>query len=1292
MSTHLDTKVDVLRAALAYVPMDRRLELLTGNTVPTRSEGTALFADICGFTPMTERLAREVGPHRAGEELSRILDAIYGPMIGAVHAQKGSVIGFAGDAITCWFDGDDGHRAITSGLDMLARIARLTLPESLAGGPPIAIKVAVTRGVVERAVIGDPQIQVFDAIVGPPIERLAVVDSVARKDELLVCSEVLAKIGDELTIGATYEAPTGERFTSITRIAHPHPPNAESDFALEHVASELARPWLLAPVFERLANGHGGLLAEFRSAAALFVGFRGIGDIDDTQEFVDGVAKLDGLVQWVQQVVSRHGGFVIQLTIGDKGLYLYAAFGAPIAHEHVVRRALSAALELAAPPKDLEHASEPRIGVGYGRMWTGAYGSDLQRTYGVLGDETNTAARLMGKAQPGQILVSPPVLAASEGRFRFEPLGELALKGKRSIAVHMLSSRVDWTSVRPPTPETQMVGRREQRAVLHDLVARLPGSGAIEPIVVEGEAGLGKSMIVTDLVTHASSQLCRVLIGTADPTERATPFYAWRPVFSALVEDTAGKELVSKLKERLSPELVELLPLAGSVLGVDMPESALTSHLRGPARASRTLEFLARLFADLRGPLPALLIIEDAHWLDSSSWALLERVRDTGIRLGIVVTTRPASEVTGALAAHLSGARMLRLEAIQLNEMLEIVRQRLHAHEIGPEVADIIHSKAEGNPFFAEELALALRDAGIIVVDSGVCRLVGVLDEASLPTTVEGVVTSRIDRLSPGEQLTLKVASVIGRVFDLAALEEVYPVPRERIELPDRLEQLARSDLASRDSSNTGRYTFRHAVTQDVAYGMMLFEHRRALHHAVAEWIERRHANDVAAWCGALAYHRWKSIEGVTDPDAARVEVTCRALLRAGEHASNQGASQEALTHLERALDLLRHLPAARERDALELDIRAALGAVLVAISGPDSEQVRAGFQRMRELCEILGAQQRLFDALFGLWYSHLTNSDPRAVPLATQLLEVAERTHHPVTLFLARQARGATAICSGHYSEGLEFMQSALRLAEETLGRSSELGSLGRVRDPRVVSHCYCAWADWFLGFAERSLADVQRAIELAGRDAHPATLTEALCFGALVHRFRREPDEALPLAERALALATEQGLPFWRASALSVRAWIALEAGDIEDAFRYLKECIPRVDTRAAMPLVTIFAYTDLIEAYCRVENWDEATRALANAHSITASRLAGFWIPEVHRMEAEVHRRRGQLDLAEASARRAMELAMSQGAHALALRAAITLARISKGAKEPLRKLLSMITEGHTTPDLVEAASLI
>lgn len=1292
MSKHLDTGADVLRAALAYVPMDRRVELLTGHTVPKHSEGTALFADICGFTPMTERLAREVGPHRAGEELSRILDAIYSPMIDAVHARRGSVIGFAGDAITCWFDGDDGHRAVTSGLDMLARIARLTLPESLAGGPPIAIKVAVTHGVVERAIIGDPSIQVFDAIVGPPIERLSSVDSVARKDELLVCCGVLTKVGNSLTKGETYEAPTGERFTAVTSITDPSPPEAEPKVALDHVTPEIARPWLLEPVFERLASGHGGLLAEFRSAAALFVGFSGVDGNDEQNTSFEGLAKLDGLVQWVQQVVSRHGGFVIQLTIGDKGLYLYAAFGAPVAHEHVVRRALSAALELMTPPENLERASEPRIGVGYGRMWTGAYGSELQRTYGVLGDETNTAARLMGKAQPGQILASPPVVAASEGRFRFEPLGELALKGKRSITVHSLSSRTDWASVRPAGPETQMVGRREQRAVLHDLVARLPGSEPLEPIVVQGEAGLGKSMIVTDLVAHASGRFTRVLIGTADPTERATPFYAWRAVFSALVEDSSGDELVSKLKERLSPELAELLPLASSVLGVDLPESVHTSHLRGPARASRTLDFLARSFAELSGSMPALLIIEDAHWLDSSSWALLERMQDIGSRLGIVLTTRPASEVKEALATHLPRAKVLRLDAIQLDETLEIVRQRLQAREIGPEVADIIHAKAEGNPFFAEELALALRDAGIIVVDAGVCRLVGVLDEASLPTTVEGVVTSRIDRLSPGEQLTLKVASVIGRVFDLAALEDVYPVPRERIELPDRLEQLTRSDLASRDGANIGRYTFRHAVTQDVAYGMMLFEHRRGLHHAVAEWIERRHASDLATWCGVLAYHRWKSIEGVAEPDTARVETTCRALLRAGEQASNQGASREALTHLERALELLRHLPAARERDALELDIRAALGAVLVAVSGPDSEQVRAGFQRMRELCEILGAQQRLFDALFGLWYSHLTNSDPRAVPLAGQLVEVAERTNHPVTLFLARQARGATAICSGHYTEGLEFMRSALKLAEETLGRSAELGSLGRVRDPRVVSHCYCAWADWFLGFAERSLADVNQAIELASRDAHPATLTEALCFGGLVHRFRREPEQARPMAERALALATEQGLPFWRTSALSVLAWIALETGEIDEAFRYLEQCIPQVDTRAAMPLVTIFAYTDLIEAHCRVENWDEAARALANAHAITGTRLAGFWIPEVHRMEAEVHRQRGELSLAEESARRALELAMSQGAHALALRAAMTLARISPDAKEPLRELLSVMKEGHTTPDVLEAVALI
>ncbi len=381
----------------AYIPEDRRYALSMGIPLPERSTGAALFADISGFTPLAKSLAEELGPQRGAEELVLQLNNIYGALIGEIQRFRGSVIGFSGDAITCWLDGDNGLRAAASALAMQEKMRQsgtITTP----GGSVISlsIKVAIASGPIRRLLPGNPQVQIQDVLAGRTLEKMAAAEHQAQKGEIVV-TEAVAQALDGQVVIADWREEDGERYAVLTGLLVPVVDDPWPDFHIDSLSDAEVRSWLLPPVYEWLSRGQSEFLAELRPAVSLFLKFTGI-DYDDDPAAGE---KLDAFICWAQSVLAHYEGSIIQLTIGDKGNYLYAAFGAPVAHADDSVRAVGAAWVLRHPPSHLDYIQGIQIGVARGRMFAGAYGSESRRTYGVIGDKTNLAARLMGVAAAG---------------------------------------------------------------------------------------------------------------------------------------------------------------------------------------------------------------------------------------------------------------------------------------------------------------------------------------------------------------------------------------------------------------------------------------------------------------------------------------------------------------------------------------------------------------------------------------------------------------------------------------------------------------------------------------------------------------------------------------------------------------------------------------------------------------------------------------------------------------------------------------------------------------------------
>ena len=412
-----------------YMPMDRCQALARGETLPDRAMGAALFADISGFTPLTGAFAQELGLERGAEELTRTVSQIYTALIDEVHRYGGSVIGFAGDAITCWFDDITAQRAVACGLAMQEAMALCNTVTTPGGTTfPLAAKVAVVAGPVRRLLVGDPEIQVIEAIAGQTLDRLAAAEHVANPGEVVVAAEVAEQLTGYLAIQERRLDDRGRLIAVISGSVEgeaPAIPLCAPPAWPEGLSDAQCRPWVLPDVYERARSGHKQFLSELRPVSALFINFKGI-DYDADEEA--GV-KLDAYTRWVQRVAKHYEAIFDHLTMGDKGSYICLAFGAPIVHGDDETRAVCAALELLSPPPELAFIGSIRIGVAAGQALVGTYGGRGRRTYGVQGDRVNLAARLMIAAPQGDILCDEEIYRAAQGQATFTALPPIRVKG-----------------------------------------------------------------------------------------------------------------------------------------------------------------------------------------------------------------------------------------------------------------------------------------------------------------------------------------------------------------------------------------------------------------------------------------------------------------------------------------------------------------------------------------------------------------------------------------------------------------------------------------------------------------------------------------------------------------------------------------------------------------------------------------------------------------------------------------------------------------------------------------------
>ena len=854
-----------------------------GQAHADRMMGALLLADISGFTAITERLA-ERGPGGA-EELRGLLDGAFAPLLELIAGTGGDVLKFAGDALlACWTAvGHDRDRAlgvatasaVGCAQAMQAALGRYAADRRL----PLALRIGVGAG----------EVVVLD------------VGGVRDRRELLVAGAAVPQ-----TTGATERAWPGQVELSppaldlVERGVAGRPSSLAPAPASDgyQVPSDLVAPYLPRAMLASMVAGHEEWLAELRQITVVFAN---LPDLDHRARLEDAQEVMLAL----QGALYRYEGSINKLSVDEKGTSLVAALGLPpLTHEDDPARGVQAALAMREALAGLGRRAA--IGVTTGRAFCGTVGSPLRREYTMLGAVVNLAARLMQEAGDG-VLCDAATAEGARSAVAFEALAPARVKGRADPVPVYRPGRPSARPARGPEPlrRVPLVGRERERERLAGALRRVTAGGdggdaPVHVLVLEGEAGVGKSRLIAELVDQADAAGVPVLAGAGDAVERNTPWHAWHELFARLppfdARDPAARRRA--VLDLLGPdaELRDLVPLLNPVLALGLPETASSAQLSGQGRGDRTRELLTRLLRAVIAGTPAVLVIEDAHWLDSASASLVLTLSRERLPLLLVLATRPPGEA-GTLAelGWVVYRRLLRapsVERLELDRLSSgavetLVGQRLGVGAVPGALARLVEERAEGNPLFSEELAFALRDAGLVRVVDGHAELVSDVGDVlarRMPQSVHGAITSRIDRLSPTQQLTVKVASVIGRVFAVGILRDVHPLRQVvAMSLPEDLDQIERANLTVLDTPEPDlSYLFKHVIVQEAAYNLMLLSQRRQLHRSVAEWYERSEGGDLAV----LAHH-WRLAE-VPGKAVGYLE-------QAGAEALREGAYAEAV-------------------------------------------------------------------------------------------------------------------------------------------------------------------------------------------------------------------------------------------------------------------------------------------------------------------------------------------------------------------------------------------------------------
>ncbi len=1205
---HTEELHRTLAAIAAYIP-DRLVRAQLENPASERIQGafwdgSLLFADLSGFTALSERLS--VLGKQGSEEVSAVVNQLFDALVAEVSVYQGMLLKFGGDALTAFFDADTlgplhAAAATQAALAMQQRMQGFAAVSTRAGTFRLGLRVGVHSGRVFAAEVGDRE-HIELVVTGTEVNRVAMAQEIAAPGDVVISDQTAG-----LLPGATC-TPRTEGFQHITALPSvvlpPPRPDPLSEYSLVNAADHSVlmahvaalRPYLVRGLPRRFLDPSVSEQGEFRPVTVLFANFYHFSALLDVlDDATTAAAILNAYFRRAQSVVHRYGGIVNKVDMYTHGDKLMALFGAPSTHEDDALRAVLCALELEAALHEAnaeittllaaQQDSPPfilrqRIGINTGTVFAGRVGGSRRHEYTVMGPAVNLAARLMSAAEEeGAILVSPATRAAVAHQIAMEDYKPLRLKGLDEPVIparvlHVLKGdtrarSADYPGLASGRPRP-LIGRdTELHTMLHEATAALQGQGRVLALV--GDAGIGKSRLTDELLHHLD------VTGVAEPTteesagvtryagdcqsyDQRTPYSALRLPLRELLgvqrdEPQSADQLLVALRGRvveLAPPMVRFTPLLSDVLGVALPETNLTRGLSAEQRHDRLQELVVALFVGAARQQPLILHIDSMHWADTSSQELVGQLAQAaaGVPLLLMLNYRPDPPINEPWCTPNHTTRMV-LSDLSSQDSEDLLLALLDGSP--PQAILPLLERSQGNPFFVEELVRALLDSQVLSRDAdGNWHLAGPLDQVTVPNSIEGLLLARLDRLEEQQYELVQVASVVGRRFEQPVVAQVYSQPAL---LDIQLTQLVHEEIINAERGEQSPLPVdtlaRRLESSGTTY---LFRHAllRDVAYEGILYARRRELHRHVAQCIEHLYaERLDEYLALLAQHYLLAEEWLAAFeyhLAAGRQAQHRYANRDALALFKTALSILQHLPALLPPRLYTDDT-----------SYQRLLQVLEIYQRSGDIRVLLGEYEEAKAAYLGAlemvneWrrFQGLgSESNGHTPTLPMPFSETTVCLHRQIAIVYERRA---------DYEQALDWIERGMQRA--TADTATELG------------RCYLFGAGIHQrqGQYARSLDWVQRGLQvIKEQQSHSDRAHAYYTLGGTYSKLGR-PQEAITAVERSLHIYEEIGSIDGQANAHTNLSNVLADSGNWAEAISHgraameLKETIGDVHGQA-------------------------------------------------------------------------------------------------------------------------------
>ena len=940
---------------------------------------------------------------------------------------------------------------------------------------------------------------------------------------------------------------------------------------------------------ERILTYRSSLEGERKQVTVLFADVKGSLELLADRDPEDARKLLDAVLKRMMEAVHRYEGTVNQLT-GDG---IMAIFGAPLAHEDHAVRACYAALRLqrriARYAERLRRSEglsvQVRIGLNSGEVVVRSIGNDLHMDYTAVGQTTHLAGRMEQIATPGSILITADTLRLAEGYVQVKPLGEVPIRGLAApvevyevMGAGPVRSRLQAAAARGLT---RFVGRTAEMSALREALDGA-GAGQMQVVAVVGEAGVGKSRLLHEFIHSSDTRGWLVLESNSVSYGKATPYLPvidfLKHYFKIDVQDdtrTIREKVTGKIL-MLDESLQDAIPPVFELLDA-LPEDHVFRSLEPLQRRQQTARAVTRLMLSESRIQPVVVMFEDLHWNDSLTLGLLKGLiaNLTNARLLLLVSYRPDFQDEWKTRPHY---RQLRIEPLPRPSVAELLAALIGSDPKLAALNEFLAERTNGNPFFLEEIVRALVETRVLAGERGQYRLEKPFSSVQVPATVQAVLAARIDRLPTEEKRLLQDAAVIGTDVPFALLRQIAGLPEE--ELRQGLANLQAAEFVYETRLFPDlEYTFKHALTHEVAYAGLLHARRREIHARVVAAIESHYADRLSEQVERLAHH------------ARQGEVWPKALLylrQAGIKAVERPANREACVLFEQALEALKHLPENRDTLQHAVDIRFDIRNALQPLG--DRGRIFDFLREAERLAGLLQDQRRL-----GWVQSYLTDhfwitgrtaeaaaAGEKALAIAREVADLPMQVVTNLPLGLLYHTSGDYPRAMGYFKWNMEHLQGA-----------QQLERFGLFVLPSSFSRSFVAWAHAELGEFSEGEAIAEEGVRIAIDADHAFSNGYAHLGMGVLHLRKGDLTRAIFAFERALAMGAFSDIPVGYAYVAFHLGYALSLAGRANEGLPILEKTVELAESKGFVARHALrLAY--LAEAYLLTGRTEEAAAA--------------------------------------------------------------------------------------------------